>query len=577
MKKTLSIHCILFAFLFMVSAQWISASKNNPQSDTSEKKGVEKLESLKSTCTSTIETPDILQNALKLKEEALKQKNDQYTGHAYLFLFNHYRSLESKDSIVTTAQRAKEYYQKANDKDGEIRIDACLIDWNMQYGNIELALNKTLKLLQDTKDNNNKSGEAIAYELLGRVYLFLNKADQALEAFEQMLKLKREYVTDYEKNISTFFWELATATYNAKKHDLSLTYSDSLRFYAKKYPENSNNIVFVLLANINSAKNLTELDRITEAKQMIENIAAHYNNNKTVIYDKFYYYAQATNAEYYLKTKDYNRALLTINKVIDHYTETSDKLNLKGAKDRKADILAAKGDYKNAFFLKNEVALFIDSLAKHNASRQIDELRTIYEVDRLKDEAENHRLETQQTHTVITSLAMGCTLLFIIAVVTKYNSNQLKKKNKKIFAQHKDLDIYLKEINNLSSLIQDTNPDKLKEASLFEKTTAHLYKTECFRNPNLTRESLALELGTNRQYLTQAIQENKEMTFTEYINGFRLEYARRLLSQEMDFSIDKIYTQAGFNNKSTFYRLFKQKYDLTPKEMREIAQDEKTS
>lgn len=57
----------------------------------------------------------------------------------------------------------------------------------------------------------------------------------------------------------------------------------------------------------------------------------------------------------------------------------------------------------------------------------------------------------------------------------------------------------------------------------------------------------------------------------EYINDYRLNYSRQLLSHSAELSIDDIYMKVGFNNKSTFYRLFKQKYELTPKEFQNIA------
>ncbi|PXV59301.1 AraC-like DNA-binding protein [Dysgonomonas alginatilytica] len=577
MKKFLIRTHVLFIFLLIISIQASVATNSKSQQEVSKETGIEKLKSLRKMSTATINTPEAFANAMILKEEALKQKNNQYTGHAYMHLCGYYQHIALKDSFIYMAQKAKEYYQRAGDIENEIGADAYIIDSYIQSGNMELALNKTLKLLQDTQDSNNKSGESLSYELLGRIYLFLEKPKQALEAFQKMLDLKRKYVPNYGKDGPTFFWELTTAAYNANNHELSLAYCDSIRYYANRYSEDKNNTLFILLADVNTAKSMIELGRLTEAKQMIENITIYYNENKAYIHDRFYHYTQIAYAEYYLKTKNYEQALQYIDKAIDYYSEISDNFNYNTVRDKKADILAAKGDYKNAFTLKNEVFLFVDSMAKDNSSRQVNELRTIYEVEKLKDQAEKHELEVQNTRTIIISLTTVCILLLAIVFAIKYNSNKLKKKNKKIFTQHKDLDKYLNEIHNLSSLIQDSNPEKLKEASLFEKTAAHLYKSESFRNPNLTRETLALELGTNRQYLTQTIQENKGMTFTEYINDFRLEYTRRLLSQDINLSIDKIYTLAGFSNKSTFYRLFKQKYDLTPNEVREMAKNDKTS
>ena len=159
-------------------------------------------------------------------------------------------------------------------------------------------------------------------------------------------------------------------------------------------------------------------------------------------------------------------------------------------------------------------------------------------------------------------------LLLSLLWITIRNIKILKKKNELIFSQFRDLDKYtekVKEDNNLSQeLLGATKPNQV----LFGKVKSYLYITESFRSPDISRESLAMEVGTNRQYLTEAIQENTGMTFMEYITEMRLEYARRLLCSNIDLPIDEVYMTSGFNSKSTFYRLFKQKYDLTPKEVR---------
>ena len=83
----------------------------------------------------------------------------------------------------------------------------------------------------------------------------------------------------------------------------------------------------------------------------------------------------------------------------------------------------------------------------------------------------------------------------------------------------------------------------------------------------LTLQKLATLLGTNRQYLSNYINREKQKTFYEYINEFRLEEAKSLLDGydvKHPYSMEEISSLAGFNSYSTFLRSFVKKYGISP-------------
>ena len=83
----------------------------------------------------------------------------------------------------------------------------------------------------------------------------------------------------------------------------------------------------------------------------------------------------------------------------------------------------------------------------------------------------------------------------------------------------------------------------------------------------LTLQKLAQHLGTNRQYLSNHINQELHTTFYDYINDFRLEEAKGMLdgqSSENQHSLEDIAMMAGFNSYATFLRSFKKKYGQTP-------------
>jgi AraC-like DNA-binding protein len=80
-------------------------------------------------------------------------------------------------------------------------------------------------------------------------------------------------------------------------------------------------------------------------------------------------------------------------------------------------------------------------------------------------------------------------------------------------------------------------------------------------------QKLAQHLGTNRQYLSNYINQEKHETFYDYINDFRLMEAKSLLDgkeSENQHSLEEISMMSGFNSYTTFLRSFKKKFGQTP-------------
>ena len=87
-----------------------------------------------------------------------------------------------------------------------------------------------------------------------------------------------------------------------------------------------------------------------------------------------------------------------------------------------------------------------------------------------------------------------------------------------------------------------------------------------YMEEDLTLQKLARYLGTNRQYLSNYINQEKHKTFYDYINEFRLEKTKELIDQQEteQHSLEEISAMSGFHSYSTFLRSFFKKYGLTP-------------
>lgn len=88
--------------------------------------------------------------------------------------------------------------------------------------------------------------------------------------------------------------------------------------------------------------------------------------------------------------------------------------------------------------------------------------------------------------------------------------------------------------------------------------------SEGYRTPGITLNQLSALLGTNRTYLSEYINNVYKMTFRDWVTGLRIEYAKRLMSQNPMMKIQDLSESSGFLSVSHFSRIFKEKEGCTP-------------
>ena len=104
------------------------------------------------------------------------------------------------------------------------------------------------------------------------------------------------------------------------------------------------------------------------------------------------------------------------------------------------------------------------------------------------------------------------------------------------------------------------------KAPLLQHLTRLMEDQKQFLNSDLKLQDVADLLGTNRTYLTNNIKAATGQTFTQYVNTYRVEYAKELLSSHPDEKISAIWAESGFATESSFFRTFKAVTGTTPSE-----------
>lgn len=97
----------------------------------------------------------------------------------------------------------------------------------------------------------------------------------------------------------------------------------------------------------------------------------------------------------------------------------------------------------------------------------------------------------------------------------------------------------------------------LPQESLTERINQLMKDKQVFLQSNLKLENLAQQLQTNRTYVYQAINQQMGMTFNELINRQRVIYARELMKNHPELSMNDVAIRSGFASLSSFYRNMK--------------------
>ena len=91
-----------------------------------------------------------------------------------------------------------------------------------------------------------------------------------------------------------------------------------------------------------------------------------------------------------------------------------------------------------------------------------------------------------------------------------------------------------------------------------------------YRNPALTAELMAEQFGIHRNLLSRAVNRSTGSNFNQYVNSFRVKEAVRIMSEKKpQLYLDESSEQVGFNSRTSFYRAFKQKTGLSPREFQQ--------
>ncbi|MEM6737372.1 MAG: AraC family transcriptional regulator [Bacteroidota bacterium] len=118
------------------------------------------------------------------------------------------------------------------------------------------------------------------------------------------------------------------------------------------------------------------------------------------------------------------------------------------------------------------------------------------------------------------------------------------------------------------------NMDEEELKIIYKKVIELLNDQQFFLNKSLKVSDLAIELGSNERLVSKAINLYGAGNFNKFINAFRVEHSKELLSGgKYDFyTIEAIAEESGFSNKVSFYNSFKSHVGMSPSQFKKLKQ-----
>lgn len=473
--------------------------------------------------------------ALGLFEEALPVFR-QYTdrNNQVKCLFN-----LGKIAVAENDQKkAMTYYMEALRlaEEWQLEKEKALIYSNVgamyfSVGELEKATEYFAKAQPVYKQLNDRGLLAGSYQQTGTAYILLKRYSEAKEFLIKSGDLFRDL--GYKSQLSHVLNSLGVLAKNQKK------YGEALLHYKEIY------------------------DYAVEARDTLWQVTALINLGSLYI-----------SLQNYKKATDVTRKALELGDA-ETYGDKYESIY-----ENMALIYSQQQKYKEAYEWYRKYKKQCDKVFNQKKHRQIEELRTQYDVEKkemvirnLENENLLQRLTLQKTRIIQNTTGFGlliclCFLFFFRRQYKKTveaNRNLVRKNQEIIYEQEK----YLKELREVQVVKEKKGENTLSAeaiSTMVNRINEIFLKEQIFKDGDLTLAALARKLNTNTSYLSRVINDYYGQNFSSFINRYRVNAAQKILVNPVynHWTIEGIAKEVGFKSKSSFNIAFRTVTGLTP-------------
>ena len=110
-----------------------------------------------------------------------------------------------------------------------------------------------------------------------------------------------------------------------------------------------------------------------------------------------------------------------------------------------------------------------------------------------------------------------------------------------------------------------------EQKNLVMRLQEYLLSHDNLLDAEVNRDDIISALGTNKNTLTDAVKAVTGKSPMEYMRILKVEEARKQMDAHPELTIEAVAFSCGFNIPSTFYRMFRKQYGISPAEYRKMA------
>jgi len=432
---------------------------------------------------------------------------------------------------------------------------------NIYLRNFVNAINLFVK--SDSLANNKR----LQYYLRMNIATVLEMTGSYFEAIDNRKKLYADYLN--VKNIDQLRYSNLLTLINDYKmllvrdEDNKNKYFDTINHYfnvldaSKQEDSYLIDLVFLTKQSVYIEKQLCPNDSIIKHIDSIKNKFAKLDIkylNKMFFFDK---------AKYYFKNNKYNSALVNVLKIDSLDSVNKDEFIFKDESEMMlSKIYLLLGDRKLALEKMNSAKRII----RHKEKQQeLIALSLHSKSDQTKNNIISNLVERSGNKS---QLINSLYLILVLAIVSIFT---LLYRKKKIESKFKDALARLK-MNKEGKLIEKTiskseNKIPINILNKLKKEFKKFEHERKFLDSQLNLTKLSVLVKSNRTYTSVFINEYLKVSFKDYLNNLRINYALNKLTTDrlfQKYSVQAIAEECGYNTAETFSKAFKGIVKLYP-------------
>ncbi|GAB2629023.1 AraC family transcriptional regulator [Belliella aquatica] len=236
------------------------------------------------------------------------------------------------------------------------------------------------------------------------------------------------------------------------------------------------------------------------------------------------------------------------------------------------------GDFKNAL---NQFETYDKKRMTIRGDAQLEKLNQLtiaFEVEKKDLLITNQKIliaEGKAKNRLFIIVIISASMLLMFLGFINFKNSATRKL---LFQKEKELERQLSYIEltkpsntqKIAHVLEKNLKEGFDHQKLFAEIIEFIKNNKLYLDPKFNQQTLASELGTNRQYIYESISQNGDDNFRGLINRLRINEAKAQMDQlisngeAVDFKV--LAEKVGFNSYTTFYRAFKSFTGLTPGE-----------